>query len=158
MQTREQVIKGLEDLRVVYHSNQILHPKDFVNRHDMEAIDNALALLKAQETQDFSDKFIGLSEQAFFKSQAPRVMTLEEVISQEPGSVLWVEEAQSVVWNLFPLEIDVTSKHPDTGTHYLFFVTYHAIKKFECVEYNQVWRCWTSRPTDAQREATSWNT
>ena len=90
------------------------------------------------------------------KAQEPRVMDVDEVIACEKGTVLWVEERQGVVWNLFPLEIEVNSIHPDTGTAYLFFVTYHDCRKFECSEYNYTWRCWTSRPTDEQREATSW--
>ena len=94
----------------------------------------------------------------FRKAQEPRVMKVTEVIACEVGTVLWVEERQGVTWNLFPLEIETSSTHPDTGTDYVFFITYHDIRKFECSEYNQTWRCWTSRPTDEQREATPWPT
>ena len=83
-------------------------------------------------------------------------MKVTEVTACEVGTVLWVEERQGVTWNLFPLEIGTSSTHPDTGTDYLFFITYHDHRKFECSEYNQTWRCWTSRPTDAQREAVKW--
>ena len=83
-------------------------------------------------------------------------MCVAEVADCPDGTVLWVEERQGVTWNLFPLEIEFSSTHPDTGTDYLFFITYHDIRKFECSEYNQTWRCWTSRPTDEQREATPW--
>ena len=89
--------------------------------------------------------------------QKPRLLTMEEVLAEEAGAVLWVEEAQGVVWNLFPLEIYVTSKHPDTGTHYIFFITYHDIKQFECDEYNRTWRCWNTRPTEAQTKAAPWD-
>lgn len=88
--------------------------------------------------------------------QMPRVMCAAEVADCPEGTVLWVEERQGVTWNLFPLEIETSSSHPDTGTDYLFFITYHDIRKFECSEYNQTWRCWTSRPTDEQREAVKW--
>lgn len=90
------------------------------------------------------------------KAQEPRVMCAAEVAACSEGTVLWVEERQGVTWNLFPLEIETSSTHPDTGTDYLFFITYHDIRKFECGEYNQTWRCWTSRPTDEQREAEPW--
>ena len=93
---------------------------------------------------------------ALLKAQEPRVMNVAEVTALEAGTVLWVEEHQGVTWNLFPLEIDVSSIHPDTGTNYLFFITYHGCKKFECEEYNRTWRCWTKRPTDEQRKATPW--
>ena len=43
-----------------------------------------------------------------------------------------------------------------TGTNYLFFITYHGCKKFECEEYNRTWRCWTKRPTDEQRKTVKW--
>ena len=93
---------------------------------------------------------------ALLKEQEPRVMKVTEVSACEVGTVLWVEERQGVTWNLFPLEIETSSTHPDTGTDYLFFITYHDLRKFECSEYNQTWRCWTSRPTDEEREATPW--
>jgi len=84
------------------------------------------------------------------------VMNVTEVSACEIGNVLWVEERQGVTWNLFPLEIETSSTHPDTGTDYLFFITYHDVRKFECSEYNQTWRCWTQRPTDEQRRAEPW--
>lgn len=101
-----------------------------------KAIEDAISLLKAQE---------------------PRVMTLEEAMAQECGTVLWVEEAQNYVWNLFPLEVDIISTHPDTGTYYLFFIAYHDLKKFEGDEYGTVWRCWSARPTEEQRKAEPWH-
>ena len=88
--------------------------------------------------------------------QEPRILSAAEVSACPQGTVLWVEERQGVTWNLFPLEIEISSTHPDTGTDYLFFITYHDIRRFECSEYNQTWRCWTSRPTNKQREATPW--
>lgn len=89
-------------------------------------------------------------------TQEPRVMYAAEVSARPEGTVLWVEERQGVTWNLFPLEIDIISTHPDTGTPYLFFITYHDVRKFEFEEYNKTWRCWTSRPTKAKREAEPW--
>ncbi len=90
--------------------------------------------------------------------QKPRVMNVTEVSACEVGTILWVEERQEVTWNLFPLEIETNSIHRDTGKAYLFFITYHGLKRFECDEYNQVWRCWTARPTNEQMEATAWKT
>lgn len=89
-------------------------------------------------------------------AQEARVMDVAEVTACEEGTVLWVEERQNVTWNLFPLEIYVTSTHPDTGTAYLILITCHDCMKFECDEYNRTWRCWTTKPTDVQREATPW--
>lgn len=89
-------------------------------------------------------------------AQETRLMDAAEVVACEEGTVLWVEERQGVTWNLFPLEIDVSSTHPGTDAHYLFFTTYHDCRKFECDEYNRAWRCWTDRPTDEQRKETPW--
>ncbi len=93
---------------------------------------------------------------ALLKAQEPRIMDVSEVVTRDTGSVLWVEEHQGVLWNLFPLVLDVVSTHPDTGTDYLFFVAYHDLRKFECDEYNRSWRCWTDEPTDEQRKAAMW--
>lgn len=90
------------------------------------------------------------------KAREPRVMSAADVSACPNGTVLWVEERQGVTWNMFPLEIETSSTHPDTGTDYLFFITYHDIRKFECSEYNQTWRCWTSRPSNELRDATPW--
>jgi hypothetical protein len=90
------------------------------------------------------------------KAQEPRVMCAAEVAACSEGTVLWVEERQGVTWNLFPLEIETSSTHPDTGTNYLFFIAYHDIRKFECSEYNQTWRFWTSRPDEKRRTETPW--
>ena len=116
-----------------------------------------IKLLKSSrdEWQKIAQKAIAKLK-ALSKAQEPRVMKVTEVTACEVSTVLWVEERQGVTWNLFPLEIDVSSTHPDTGTNYLFFITYHDIRKFECDKYNRTWRCWTSRPTDAQREAIPW--
>lgn len=93
---------------------------------------------------------------ALIRGQEARLMDKAEVAASPEGTVLWVEERQLVTQNIFPLEIFTVSTHPDSGTDYLFFITYYDIKKFECDEYNRVWRCWTSRPTDEQREETPW--
>ena len=133
---REKVIDGLEHCTKgpVGCQTECPYKRDFGCRSQLSA--DALALLKAQE---------------------PRVMKVTEVTACEVSTVLWVEERQGVTWNLFPLEIDVSSTHPDTGTNYLFFITYHDIRIFECDEYNRTWRCWSARPTDEQRKAVKWD-
>ena len=135
----EKVIEGLNDLRSYFRAMAGISSSRQGRANHIESartIEDALALLKAQE---------------------PRVMCAAEVTDFPEGTVLWVEERQGVTWNLFPLEIETSSTHPDTGTDYVFFITYHDIRKFECSEYNQTWRCWTSRPTEAQREAVKWD-
>ena len=81
------------------------------------------------------------------KAQEPRVMTLEEVLG---GDECWVE-------------------YPNGGCGYadcyLSYTTngvdiYRTMQhdfNVPLANYGKTWRCWTSRPTDAQREATPWN-
>lgn len=123
----------------------------------LEGLDSALYERLMRDCRNFGEVEADAKEAyEVLKAQEPRVMNVAEVTALEAGTVLWVEEHQGVTWNLFPLEIDVSSIHPDTGTNYLFFITYHGCKKFECEEYNRTWRCWTERPTDEQRKATPW--
>ena len=81
------------------------------------------------------------------KEQEPRVMTLEEVVSAE---CVWIEYAVSgnVVIAL-PWDIEITD---DT---YHFICNPNCIVEFRSL-YGEEWRCWTSRPTDEQREKVKW--
>lgn len=138
MPDREKVIEGLNDIHAVA-----------CGLGDDECYLNSIGIKQLQTLINDATELL--------RVQMPRVMCAAEVADCPEGTVLWVEERQGVTWNLFPLEIETSSSHPDTGTDYLFFITYHDIRKFECSEYNQTWRCWTSRPTDEQRKAVKWN-
>lgn len=82
---------------------------------------------------------------ALLKAQEPRVMSLEEV--QRSDSPIFVEGINNYgQWGLVVDEFLSTfheTLKPE-GTEILF------------IEYGKTWRCWTSRPTNAQREATPW--
>ncbi|MBR3020417.1 MAG: hypothetical protein IKH57_25695 [Clostridia bacterium] len=154
----EIVLNGIEEVK----NSGIQCPLENVDPHwcchfPEKLIDDIVSLLKAQEEdiQSLSEKYSDLLDRTL-EAQEPRVMALEEVIAQENGTVLWVEESQNYVWNVFPLEVDLISKHPDTGTFYIFFIAYHDLKKFEGDEYGLTWRCWTARPTDEQRKVVKW--
>ncbi|MBR3584816.1 MAG: hypothetical protein IKO00_02220 [Oscillospiraceae bacterium] len=138
MPDREKVIEGLNDIHAVA-----------CGLGDDECYLNSIGIKQLQTLINDATELL--------RVQMPRVMCAAEVADCPEGTVLWVEERQGVTWNLFPLEIETSSSHPDTRTDYLFFITYHDIRKFECSEYNQTWRCWTSRPTDGQRKAVKWN-
>jgi hypothetical protein len=85
------------------------------------------------------------------KPQEPHVMTLEEVKASK-GNDLYLE----------------LSNHPDE-TPYITAATLDEVGKIWVNFYHTVcnfcdygrrvygWRCWTSRPTDEQREAEPWN-
>lgn len=180
MTDREKAIKGLEKIAEFFKARGDMAVGDgkMLLLSWMRAAEDAIALLEAQEPIDGDTisrsallaaydaahkgppggarKLIEEAHAVVLKAQEPRVLSAADVAACPKGTVLWVEERQGVTWNMFPLEVETSSTHPDTGTDYLFFITYHDIRKFECSEYNQTWRCWTSRPTDEQREATPW--
>lgn len=130
---REKVIRGLEcctkdECECCPYEN-VCYGDDEVELFDTLARD-ALALLKEQE---------------------PRVMTLEEALGSEE---CWLERKDG---NVTVADIalngqdsggyDVDSNELSTMRSYIFHSGY----------YGKYWRCWTSRPTDAQRDAVKWH-
>lgn len=73
---------------------------------------------------------------ALLKAQEPRVLTLAEykALAEKP------KEERDPVWEEWP------------GLKNTWAIPNQAYGG-----YGTSWRCWTSRPTDEQREATSWN-
>ena len=131
----EKVIKGLECCKPEWFDSYKCKgdcPYDKYGHNEgtgcvEHLIDDALSLLKAQE---------------------PRVMTLKEIVSAE---CVWIEYATSgnIVIAL-PWDIELTD---DT---YNFIGMPNCFVEFRSL-YGEEWRCWTSRPTDEQREAIPWN-
>jgi hypothetical protein len=165
---REKVIDYLE-----YHIHLLYDVIPHVSRDDGEYLEaaaktmsDAITLMKAQEPIDGDTisrsallaaydaahkgppggarKLIEEAPAVVLKAQEPRVLSAADVAACPNGTVLWVEERQGVTWNMFPLEIYVSSTHPD-GT-----------ANADYDYYGKTWRCWTSRPTDEQREAAAW--
>jgi hypothetical protein len=103
--------------------------KNFVLRHNGEllTVNELIALLKAQE---------------------PRVMTLEEI---REGEVCWFDCPGN-----FILRPVICNMYDRGDSSYLNFIWQHGNFSWKICEYGRTWRCWTSRPTDAQREATPW--
>lgn len=86
---------------------------------------------------------------ALLKAQEPRVMTLEEIRLANGGDV-WLELSGNIAEDvLFAATIDGCGTK---GVH----------TRYEALDYKMYgvkpygWRCWTSRPTDKQREAVKW--
>lgn len=83
------------------------------------------------------------------KAQEPRVMTLEEV--------------HEMAWDYCYLEEEVIKDKVlqiYSGKYRIKCITWPSIAScvltFGDKSYGKRWRCWTSRPTDEQREATPW--
>lgn len=84
------------------------------------------------------------------KEQEPKVLTLEEVLSQEWDYVYIETEHRP-----YSKEIEAYC-----GTHTIYCSTtvVHKRQTSGDSKYGKTWRCWTARPTDEQREAVPWNT
>jgi hypothetical protein len=151
MVDREKVIKGLEcctkdECECCPYEN-VCFGDDEVELFDTLARD-ALALLKAQEPEaldmpkpdsdigcwyDITNNYTLEQVVSALKAQEPRVMTLEEakstyVVEYMSGKMREVGAA------LLDLDVDPLN-----------------------AEYGKVYRVWTSRPTDEQREAIPWS-
>lgn len=86
------------------------------------------------------------------EEREPRVMTLEEVNRFVYGTPYIIEinkprEEPRLIYGLY-------SHQGVNGCFYFAFTD--ARSHFFDVDYGKRWRCWTSRPTDAQREAKPW--
>lgn len=79
------------------------------------------------------------------KAQQPRVMTLEEALGEDE---CWIE-GRSGACGYGDALISDDGERVD-------FYRPHCIDTLDYYAYGIVWRCWTSRPTDEQREATPW--
>ena len=88
------------------------------------------------------------------KAQEPRVMTLEEVRLLQDGAVVWIEDNDKV--DVIPAIVNhIWNNLPNMAS---FTAAYAREVKADMLWYGVKWRCWTSSPSDAQREATPWET
>ena len=132
----EKAIKDTESAFDLWEEDRRCPGEDWSDIH--ESMDLAIAALKAQD---------------------PRVMTYEEVLFLKFDDVVYFEVYQtkaifsSIVIRVIPripdIEIGVVQFRQAAG--------YNGIYNAELSCYGETWRCWTSRPTEAQREATSWD-
>ena len=177
MTDREKVIKGLECCIAVQQYPDELdsgctfcpyRPDDMGTCPHLDVLlDDALELLKEDEKRIADYRRWHENQKntikKLLKAQEPRVMTVEEVVGNivlERGVMLWFEfndsikelSAKDIEYNDYLCDDDMPTLHEpnlkwrDNG--YLDGVIVS--------EYNDVFRCWTSRPTDEQREAVKW--
>ena len=135
MQTRERVIEGLNDIHAVAcgMGNDQCYLNSIGIKQLQTLINDATELLREQE---------------------PRVMTLEEVITSKPGTVVWLEDFNKpdVISGLFE-RLFISTKVID------FLIVKEEVNNEVTADldvYGSGWRCWTSRPDQATREATPW--
>ena len=82
------------------------------------------------------------------KAQGPRVLDFGEIQTMSNADVFFEERSSSLVYPLLLMGVENSNKSQKA-----FFIPMTA-KPLR--PYGKTWRCWTSRPTDAQREAVKW--
>lgn len=148
---RQRVIRGLECCsegtcareRCPYHHKLLEDWKQFDCNTELSM--DALALLKSQQAR------IAELEAA----HTARLMTLEE-LKGAVDSPCWFEshgtymgkEGFWIIPDMFTAQNIMRYVFSLRGDNHCSELGLHA--------YNSAWRCWTSRPTDEQREAVKW--
>lgn len=131
----EKVIKGLEEAKEYFRecrSNESIGSKAENHFWELQnATSEAAELLKAQE---------------------PRVMKFDELEDTIADRAVWYEAFLTEV----PTIAIVCEKSiaDDAYTIFDFISGRHRVTR---KTYGACWRCWTSRPTDEQREAVKWD-
>ena len=95
---------------------------------------------------------------ALLKAHEPRVMTLGE-ISKALKMPLWKEtkSANKYLYTGWALAYDIQKGEGITGTRLGMSEPSGRVVWYMLDDYGKTWRCWTSRPTDEQREKEPWN-
>ena len=144
MEKRERVMKGLEScIKAI---------------EDCECTDNCPYESQCWYGTD-GTMYLDLMRDALelLKAQEPRVMTLEEVVkhySLPPVVLDDIDLQEDYLQDIEPLYFDFQVDDP-WAVHWR---GYQQVMKYDDwkASYGQKWRCWTSRPSDEQREATPW--
>ena len=124
----EKAIKDTESAFDLWEEDRRCPGEDWSDIH--ESMDLAIAALKAQE---------------------PRVMTLEEIMMFDGAFIVEYNPerlSRCMNWAMFHF----------MDEKWVHIWRRRMVEHYAREQYGFTWRCWTSRPTDAQREATPWQT
>lgn len=149
----DKVVNGLEKMLEESKYNDSVNWNPWA---DTETLEAAIALLKAQEQNcrecgEATSKAIQ-ELQTKLKAQEPRIVAISELTSGEP-MLVWLE--------------DIDKEETIAGMIFDYVPGRLGFKLTDIASMDRIyprienyltrWRCWTSRPTEAQREATGWN-
>ena len=87
------------------------------------------------------------------KTQEPRIMTPEEILSINGGDIVWIEDR-----SLDEMIAGIKFQSPSKNCYYIMLIGLKQPQPFSKELYEVNWRCWTAKPTDAQRKAEPWRT
>lgn len=130
----------LEEYAVEYQER---NPRNPLTRGDFKLIDNFL--FECTLMKDISI------------TPAARLMTLEDIWTRGDSDPLYLEYRLSKETKLRPAIFQPENSDSGGGDGYMCVVSAWCGSGFyNANEYGKTWRCWTSRPTDEQREKTPW--
>ena len=89
------------------------------------------------------------------KGLEPRVMTRAELELAKLAPV-WLDTHRNKIYNGWALCYDIQTGMGITGTRAGITDPSGRVHWLKLDDYGRTWRCWTSRPTDKQREAEPW--
>lgn len=139
MTDREKVVKGLECCHQINQTECFKCPYSRGNGCTYALMGDALALLKAQQ---------------------PRVMTLDEVLAHYSLPPVFPDDLgmqEDYFEDIQPLYFEFPHDREDYWiVHWRGYSQVARYLDEWKYSYNKKWRCWTSRPTDEQKEATQW--
>ena len=94
---------------------------------------------------------------SLLKAQESRVITLADLWHMEHKPV-FLQRKNSRLYMVEPAIVLKTEwcYIPSLGDSYILMRENKIHDKYWACGYNVTWRCWTSRPTDEQREAVKW--
>lgn len=113
----------------------------------------------AQDNYELHEMYINVI--TTLKAQEPRVMTLEEVDALGDDAIVWLEclytvDGKSTI-TLKPAIYQSENSGPEEDGYYCVVSSWGQSGFYHKDNYMVDWRCWTSRPDQATREATPWN-
>ena len=98
---------------------------------------------------------------ALLKTQEPRVMTLEEVDALGDDDIVWLECLYTFdgkkTATLKPAIYQSENSGPEEDGYYCVVSSWGQSGFYHKDNYMDDWRCWTSRPDQATREAVKWD-
>lgn len=134
-----------------------LNPDDYVRIGD---------ILECFDGMDVSDDAVfhavGLIQWAFGKRNITKEELKNELIKEQVPHVMTPEEVEKVgqgdiIWEELRCNNECIPLMRERNDFYFPHKAYlHLGEIIDCDDYGRNYRCWTSRPTDAQREAVKW--
>lgn len=118
---------------------------DALQKHIRE---KALTPESAVDYSTVLDVLEWIDEMPTVDAQKPRMLDIGGILTVHQIDVYLEDRSDKRVFPITLLDTENTNK---SQTAYFFPMMVRPIKS-----YGKTWRCWTSRPTDEQREATPW--